>query len=366
MNAFILIPLIGTLLLLPTILFLVAKNRMHAFFPREGTIASIVKGETFKTFVPRIEGKTVRKKPFETAPGEEEERWTIDDGESKPGLLEKLAGVYWISITYPFTHLHSMTIDARRLSEGAKKDAPISSLVEHEPKVIHELRWKFPRPVLVMGVELKDNLRIDILTFITFEVVHPYLPIFVFGGDFFELLDSAVESAIIDFCKGVTYKEFLRTSKGKGGDRGSTSISEFTERILRINDEGDIDGVPDGIIAGVGIRACDAYVYRFDLSEEDKKTQEAVQAEEIARLNAEATRRTAEGTKDANRLALEGEASGARKFMQALIDKGVDPNVAANVYRRMVETTKIGNSSLSTWVEGDGASVLVNTEKKGG
>ena len=349
------------LIVLFYLLYNLAKSGILFMFPQEGTITAIVKGDSYKRFIVNIKGhhlddesgKIVKSDPSHQPP----KRWL---------------GLEWVGIP-PFYRVHTIKIDALRLvkGKGDNENTPISEFVEHEEKKIHNLRWKFPRPIVVTNVELKDRFKINVLVIITFEVVDPYIPIFVLGGDFLDLIDSAIESAVIDFCKETTYEEFVKLSKGKADEvEGKRTTSAFTKRLLLINKEGTIgdDTVADGIEEGVGIVASDAYIHRYDLSKESAEADKAVQAKEIARLNAQAKVKTAKGDRKAKEQVGKGEANRAIEFMAAFISKGVHPNVAADAYREFLRTENLGKiSNLSTLVEGgSNAGVMITPPAKSG
>ena len=121
--------------------------------------------------------------------------------------LWKKFGVRFISWVWPHNNIHSFDIrkGGRRRIEARTEvgaDAPLRSRVvdSPEPTVVDSLLFLVPRPVYIEGVELAgENSKVNLLLLPVYRQVIPTLPVFYLKGDFFTLLDAAIEAAMVDF-----------------------------------------------------------------------------------------------------------------------------------------------------------------------
>lgn len=183
----------------------------------------------------------------------------------------------------------------------------------------------------------------------TFRVVNPYIPIFVYKGKFFQLLEAAIRSAVIDFCadESMTYEKFVRTEKSSG--------TPFSARIVDINEHSA--KAPEGIRKAFGIEVVEAWVHDFDIVPEDKQFADAARIEQIRKFEAGAAIQRAKGEAQARRLNAAAEGMRYKTLAASLTKLGVDPNMAAEIVGQQVRTENIRDSRLTTWVEGGGTAV---------
>jgi len=120
--------------------------------------------------------------------------------------LWKKLGIRFISWFWPQVRVYRFDIrkgGRRRIeTRDAKSDAPLRSRMvdSKESTEVNSLLFLVPRPVYLEGVELAgDNSRINLLLLPVFRQVVPVLPVFYLKGDFFTLLDAAIEAALVDF-----------------------------------------------------------------------------------------------------------------------------------------------------------------------
>lgn len=122
--------------------------------------------------------------------------------------LWKRFGIRFISWFWPKVHIHRFDIrkgGRRRIVARSEvgADAPLRSrVVDSEGSTeIDHLLFLIPRPVYLEGAELAgDNSKINLLLLPVFRQVIPVLPSYYLKGDFFTLLDAAIEAAVVDFC----------------------------------------------------------------------------------------------------------------------------------------------------------------------
>lgn len=204
-------------------ILLLANLRIYFFKPAQGTTAFIKAGEKLKAILPNVGGyKMSEAQDLDNrhwlipvkATGEEEK----EKEQTEAFFYKSLRGTKWfqkwlwrtfavkfISLVWPHTVVHCFDIRTReRLQERNKMDpkAPLRSRIVPSPEgtSVDSLLFIVPRPVYVEGVELAgDNSRINLLLLPIFHQVIPSLPVFYLKGDFFTLLDAAIEAAVVDF-----------------------------------------------------------------------------------------------------------------------------------------------------------------------
>lgn len=327
-------------------LYLFAHANMFSTFVPEGEIKFVVVGGNLHKVLLNVRDHRYNKTTH-----------CLEKGHRRRGLLESWFGIRWMGI-YPIKQLHTFKLMAAHLKEDPKK--PILEWVTSEERTVESLRWRFPRAISVSDVELgKDRFRVNIVVLCSFQVHDPYYPVFVLKGGFFEPLEDAIRGAVIAYCSNpeMDYARFASEPKGPN--------SGFAQAILRVNDEGTIGStLANGIKEEFGIELFEIRLVAFDLSEKDKAAQVAAQAQEIARLEAQAARERGRGERMRLEELAEGEAAAWVAPLRAMKRLGVDPNAgvaAIGGVRRMQEVSK---TDLTTLVEGGSASVVVAPQPK--
>lgn len=189
----------------------------------ESTTVFINAGGSLKRILPNVKGykmsvaRDIDNKQW-LIPAENEEDWTnafFRDSNQKTVWFQKwmweTLGVRFFSSFWPQVHVHRFDIrkNGRKSIEardGLEEDAPLRSRVVNSPEskdkgtVVDHLLFMVPRPVYIEGVELAgDNSRINLLLLPIFKQVVPSSPVYDLKGDFFTLLDAAMEAAVVDF-----------------------------------------------------------------------------------------------------------------------------------------------------------------------
>ncbi|MEK7185723.1 MAG: hypothetical protein AAB726_03805 [Patescibacteria group bacterium] len=359
--------------LIPIILYRARENNQQATSVKEGTMKFKVAGGELVEIIPNVPGYVLVRDengfdilmPEDKARAEGEEilrsgpiaRW-----------FQKKFGFWWVSIFYPAIKIHRFEIFKSRLTTGKKvagdgaENRSILDVIEDEdePSLVHELRWRFPMPVGIAGVESKDRLRIDILLLCTFQVIMPAIPIFIFNADFFKILRAAVSAAVINEVRSMHYTSrddvegFVDMKKGSG--------SPFILEIIRaVNEEGavaspPVPGVPkapEGIEQGLGIRMIDCRMENYALAEA-KEILAATLALERARLEGEAA--VQKSLKDLAVAKNKAEGDAAR--VKALVAEYGSPELAS----RQVWAEQHG--SLTTIVNGGATALNIDGKDK--
>jgi len=315
--------------------------------------------------------------------------------------LWKKFGVRFISWFWPQVHIHKFDVrkGGRRRVEARNEitpDAPLRSRVVDSPErtMVNSLLFLLPRPVYLEGVELAgDNSRINLLLLPVFRQVIPSLPVYYLKGDFFTLLDAAVEAMMVDFfatyrVEGdpLTYNHWLKLKKAGEESPIEHHLRNFNVSRAYINDlktakktelvdyikkhhlapmEGDLTGkiakvIPSGIIPRFGFALVSFRVVEWEVHSSTVDLAKSLLAKETELHTAEGVRQKASGEGDAIETLAKAQSSRYQKLVSALVDKNVSPDVAARVVETQLRTENIGgkDSKIVTYVEG-GASASV-------
>lgn len=345
--------------LLVLALYLDARLGMHLTFMKEADIGFVMKGEELKKVILGLKKEDCR--DVIESLKKRGIKWT---GKDSP--LARFLGVHYVSMLYPFRKLHRFEILAEGVRDGSEgKEIPEEGSIIREwlyqhRKEVRSLRWRFPRPVLVEGVELADRTKLDIIVMAVLEVEDPYVPIFVYKGGFFPLVSSFIESATIDLVVGksgeefgeegkeMTYSHFVNMDKGEG--------SKFSSALRKAINEGD-ESEKKGLPRVLGIKAHKAFIFKYDLSKDQKELDEATRAEAIERMKAKGVIEKAKGDAKARRINAQAEARRGKVIVKALIDEGVDPNLAAEYVRVLIKTENIRGSGVTTWLDAESGGI---------
>ncbi len=396
-------------------------SNLGSYFTKiaQGTTVFITAGGNLQEILPNVGGY---KMSNETDP--EGQRWLVpetDEGKRisalfhnpMPGTLWfqeqlwKKFGVKFISWFWPHTRVHKFDIrkGGRRRIEARNEvalDAPLRSRVIDSPgatSIVDSLLFLVPRPVYVEGIELAgDNAKINLLVLPVFRQVIPSLPVFNLKGDFFTLLDAAVEAAIVDFCaqykegeEHLTYARWLKLAKAGEesplgqrlrrinvsqkyiSDLKSARNNELVSYIEKHNlgpKDADVTDtavlakmIPSGIIPRFGFALVSFRIVEWEPHKDTQELAKALLAKETESHAAEGVRQKAFGERDAAKARAEGDASRYELPLQALTSKGVHADVAAGVILTQLRTENIRDSKITTYVEGGGTptSVMIPT-----
>lgn len=204
--------------IITAIILLLAHLGWYFSKVEQGSVVFINKGDAMKAVWPNIGGhKLSRSEDFEgrrwlvrTESKKERDSAFFHDSSILTLWFQKILwnkfGMRFIGIFWPYEHVHEFDIDRKRLVEGVDEETgKVSSLrarIVPSPNsnTVDSLRFLIPRPVFIEGIELAgDNSKIDLVLLPIFQLVIPALPIYYYKGNFFKLLDGAIEAAMVDF-----------------------------------------------------------------------------------------------------------------------------------------------------------------------
>lgn len=237
----------------------------------------------------------------------------LGDPDHKPDTLWKAVrqwlrhrwGFFWVGITYPQTHIHKFQVIKSRLRRDLEqKQGPITEMIEVDstPAEVDHLLWRFPRAILVGGIEFADRLTANLVVLSNFQVVMPNIPVFIYKADFFPQIESLVRSTVIDYCRRVKLADFITSSP-----IGPNS-NFFAQIISQVNIE---------MLIRYGVEITSSWIVEIELG--DSAEREALRATELAELQGRAGIKKAElaalalaaqGTGEANykKIVAKGEA----------------------------------------------------------
>jgi len=259
-----------------------AKHEQQFTRVKEGTIKFLMYGNDLAEVIVNVDGKQLapedgvpggRIVPIEFKKERIRRHWPPED------YLKDHWGIHFVSLAYPARSVHRFPIIKARLTTKAVADSESTVIgrieVDPEPVMVSELWESFYRPFAVISAETKDNLHINLLVMGSFRVEIPYIPVFTFRGDFFSLIEFAVNSAVTDYALGKTYDELLKEPKGKD--------SGLFKALMAINENATVGTTTGGLVKGLGIRVTGFTVEGFEMSKEDKLALDAKAKLQIAK-----------------------------------------------------------------------------------
>ncbi|MBU6321758.1 hypothetical protein KGO04_04510 [Patescibacteria group bacterium] len=345
-------------------------------------------------------------------------------------LLWKRLGIRFFGFLWPQVHVHWFDIRSMRTVKDpppTNPDAPPpvrSRIVEVHPDNtrVNELRFMVPRPVYLEGIDLgEDNAKINLVLLPIYRQVIPALPVYTLQGNFFTLLDAAIEAAVVDFAAShrvavykalgpdgnenpkagqfaadsidqvpaderdlceespLTFALWLKLTKAGEGSpmerrlrnlnvsrryledlRVKPGAEELVEYIEKSLIQGELtpiaterlrELIPSGIVPRFGFALVSYRLVAWEPHPDTKPLADALREKETNLHAAEGVRQKAYGERDAALAAATGQRA-KYNLVDALIEKGVDANVAATVLREQIRTENVRDSKLNTWVEG--------------
>jgi len=411
--------LIVIAILVIAIILLLAN--LGAYFTKiaQGSTVFISVGESLKKIWPNVGGYKMSSaqdlggRHWLIPEKDEKERMRAFFYSSLPGTvwfqkwLWGTFGVKFISWFWPHVNVHRFDIrkgGRRRIEARADvgPDAFLRSRVidSPEPTIVDSLLFIVPRPVYLEGVEIAgDNSRINLLLLPVYRQVIPSLPVYYLKGDFFTLLDAAIEATVVDFFasyrvgkKPLTYAGWLKITKagegspleqhlhgfnvskayrdnleGKGGAEELIAyIDELTHRRpSEISGENVSGIIPIGIVPRFGFALVSFRIVEWEVHSSTVALAKSLLEKETQRHTAEGVRQKALGEGDAIETLADAQSSRYQKLVNALVEKRVTPDAAALVIQTQLRTENIRDSKVTTYVEGGAsASVMVSSSPK--
>lgn len=367
MDFSILIPIIGILLVIPFTLFLLAEKDLFFTKLQTGDIKFIVRGDSLLHIIHDVRNK----KLVLDADGNQ----IFTTGVERKSFLNTRFGIWWIGIP-PFARVHKFMIKKERENPQATESK--DWIISEEPKEVPSLRFIFPRPYKLDRVELGDRLSVDLLVVAKFEVVMPYIPVFLFKGGFFENAGSILRAHVADLINNMTLNDFIPAPKGEvGGILESMKADESDTRDDPKNLGHRFGDFNRELIRQVGIRLVGISITQYDPS--DKSIRDAMEAQhlaeklgegKIAEAKAEATviKTRANAQAEAEERLAKARGTRIKETVTALSSTNGNADVVAVQVGKVLQAEALTgkDSKITTWVDGGNAQPVVTLggEKK--
>lgn len=342
-----------------------AKKGIFLCFPKAGGYTFLDKGEQYSETISGMIGAGVDKegKVTTTNPTTLGGRTTRPDdqiGSIRNWLWSKF-GLYVVGPLPGVYNVHQIKIRRNRIRENPDTSQNDFSKqwidYAEESEFFDYLRGVFSRPVAVRSVELPDGSTIDFILNVKFKVMTPAQPVYNMP-DFMSFIERATESAVVRACKApvygpdpnvgqqLTYKLMLGLDLGPQGN--------FMKEIMKVNKETYVipTGQPTpGIIEQAGIEAISVDIPAWQADAATVELANAQKAEATAKAKAKGVVATADGDRDAIKSVADGEKHRIEQMIEAMVSKGVSPEVAARQVGHLLETEKLGKTQLTHLVQ---------------
>ena len=340
-------------------IYFMAESDKQASTIETGEIKFVVTGEGVKRVLENIEGWHYNESTGEIV----EDSRTYHRPET---FLQEWLGIYWVSILYPKTEIHRYDFEwPKLLMGGHPREKIIGTLVkvggegdyaiEHRDENIDSLYFRYPYPVFAEEVELKGNVKIDILINVTFQVVFPKIPIFILKGKWLASATAAVNGALADLVRTYDLDGFRNLEKQAAGN-------QLSQTIMEVNGDRIGDGkYSPGIIQSFGVKVYKVDFIKYDLNEKYRDVIDAATAAQVAEGHANARRNEAKGEADAIASIQGAEADALQKLLAAA---STHP-LGGQVLIEQVRTKGLGDFKGSVLsLGGDRTGVMVNVPEK--
>jgi len=299
-----------------------ARYEKQTCYVPTGEIKFVVAGESCEKVIPNLKG-TGYHYDYNTG--------LITEGEngnfSRPFSI---LGVFLVSLLYPLKEIHIWHFDWDKLTKGdSSKDEEGFDIVR-KSEYVNSLYFLSSYPILVEGVDLKGNFKINLLVNVTYRVVNPIRLVFIFKGKWLNNANATVKGAIADFARGRTYDDFRALDKEGEG-------SSFSSDIEKVN---KTSGSTLGVIDTFGVAVHKVDFVSFELVGASEEEKAATTAVEIARLEADAAVQKARGIETLGvaqakaleaRLKVAESITGGMEILQREIDAGAVSNFKGDV-----------------------------------
>src|SRR3989344_4809477 len=131
------------LILLPFAFYSLAKDDWFFTLLESGNIKYIYFGDTLRRIIADVRGKKL-------------DGHQLVDGEEERSFVEKTFRLYWVGVPL-IASVKRFTIKPRKEWEETAGKAPTEWIRDFPAREVTSLRYAFPRPYLLMEVELGDR-----------------------------------------------------------------------------------------------------------------------------------------------------------------------------------------------------------------
>lgn len=248
-----------------------AKKKEWLVAPREGEFIAVMKADTFHKFLYNIEGFHLN-----------HETHDLKEGSQEPNLLFQLFGVEWIGppplyhvLHYPFSWIKSKTI---KNADGTTK----LEFDVREREIVTSILYRYTYAFIFRDVELKDNVRVTIVLYISIRTINPYKALFKMmpTGTWLETVRSYLEEVVTNYGRKVAYDDMKAPKQDES--EAQSSNTDFTDSIIQLNTKTNGGGQGIREMIGVEIEGASYASFEREKSAQDKELEEALTAELVA------------------------------------------------------------------------------------
>lgn len=199
-----------------------------------------------------------------------------------------------------------------------------------------------------------------------------YKPSHLTYAHWLKLDKSGEESPIERRLRSLNFSQsFIDMLKSDNGDGQRNELIAYVEELTHGK---PVTGayteiaqtIPSGIVSRFGFALVSFRTVDWEPHEDTVELARALLAKEINFHQAEGVRQEARGQRDAITQRAEGESNRYEALVNALIEKGVKPDIAAEVVRTQIRTENLRGSGIGTYVEGgSGTSMMIPVSPQG-
>lgn len=377
----IILPFIFLALLLASLTLIIkGLARRHIFFTTVtiGTYRIYQQGGNICEIDANIKGRRLVKRGRSIA------GWTLEPlgpNEAQPApatgfnrLLWDFMGVKCFGF-WPFRKVYTFTITANEVqSTRITPDQPLAKKFNSEQRVVDELRWRTPRPILFEendALEIQDGQAVKGIGTAMFQILKPGQFFDIEGENATEILDSFHRVGSANwFRKNVDSWE--RFQKGDFRTDQGSRYSREVSRMIATGFGGDTEDSDREAGSFESLGTWCQYVtleeVSFDETHDEAGLLKALQRVEAERKETERKLIEAEGIKALEHAPYAATAEGQELLLKTLKDDGLAPAQRAKIAGIVEEGNALKKAELTTLVKGDGgggqppASIVINND----
>ena len=254
-----------------------------------------------------------------------------------PKNYTRFKGWFWINLRFIYK-VHGFVINKYKLNPDRKPEDPKTWVSHEENFETYTLRKTVTIPVLMVGVELKDRTKVDLLGNAIIRFDDPKIFVFNLKGNYRALI-TIITSKVSDLVKNIEdLTEFIEKDKGEG----SAFFKDLLNEPITLNPS-ELNQI---LLANTG-----GVMIAFNISEfsADSSMLEAANAKAIQELKAQA--RAIEADAEANFKSKQALAE-IESLIDKLQSKGISPIEAMKIIADLKRSQAIENHQ-GTLVLGD-------------